>query len=179
MSSRHVHFIFKQIENTTNAAFPLPFPLLFWYHFGPGSKRAEPILKGDTETPQTTDWSESLLVTRIILSLRKINMSMATALWSPDERASELANKATQKQITLVSAVVLCDIIYVTLHYIGASYYVAVVCFTRRRYDDRLRIPPTLRGYYLQWKTKSRKVPGTKSQSSRVESSHAIQWKRG
>lgn len=40
--------------------------------------------------------------------------------------------------------------------------------------DDQLRIPPTLRGYYLHWKSKSRKVPGTKGG---VELSRAQQWK--
>lgn len=35
----------------------------------------------------------------------------------------------------------------------------------------QLRIPPTLMGYYLQWKTKSRKVLGTKKQ---VQSSWAV-----
>ncbi len=76
----------------------------------------------------------------------------------------------TQKQITLISAIVVLYAVvyvcYVTLCYIVASYCVAVVCFMKHCYDNQLRIPPTLRGYYLQWKMKSRKVPGTKSQSS-------------
>ncbi len=59
----------------------------FWYHLGRGAKRAEPILKGDSKSLQTTDRSESLLVSRIILKLCKIKQSMMTALWSPDERA--------------------------------------------------------------------------------------------
>ncbi len=29
---------------------------------------------------------------------------------------------------------------------------VHIARFTRYRYDDQLRIPPTLREYYLQWK---------------------------
>ena len=36
------------------------------------------------------------------------------------------------------------------------------------------KIPPTLKGYYLQWKTKLRKVPGTKSESSQVKLKFSI-----
>ncbi len=74
--------------------------------------RAEPVLKGDIKTLQTTDWSEMLLITRIVLNLCKINMLTMTALWSPDERAS----RPTHKQITLVSVVVVLNaVVYVTL----------------------------------------------------------------
>ena len=37
-------------------------------------------------------------------------------------------------------------------------------CFTRHRYEGPQRITPTTRGYSLQRKTKSRKVPGAKSE---------------
>ncbi len=77
-----------QLDSTCLEQVFFGFPLwivsgtFFWYHLGQGSRRAEPILKGDIKTLQTTD-------------------------------------KLTQKQITLVSAiVVLCAIVhtcYVTL----------------------------------------------------------------
>ncbi len=76
-----------------------------------------------------------------------------------------------ENQITLVSAIiVLCAIVYVC--YVTLLLRIVLQLFVSR-YDDQQRIPPTLRGYYLQWKTKSRKVPGTKSESSRVKSSQA------
>ncbi len=45
---------------------------------------------------------------------------------------------------------------------------------TNLLYDDQRRTPPTLRGYYQQWKTKSGKVPGTKSKFRQVRSSRAV-----
>ncbi len=92
------HFHYKEqlgsarLDSIVNVLFWFSIVDSTWYFFryqlGRGSKRAELILKGVVKTLQTTDWSESLLVTRIVLNLSKINMETTTALWSPVEQAS-------------------------------------------------------------------------------------------
>lgn len=68
--------------------------------------------------------------------------------------------------ILRLSNITLCHILqrYLCLRFFLTSWRLCHGCFTRHRYEGPQRITPTTRGYSLQRKTKSRKVPGAKSE---------------